>query len=143
MKIPSLFKISLFFLILIFAGCTHNGGPSGPLYGRWHLERIEGENMAEPAQSGEIFWAFQSGMIQIQRDNGNHSVSTIYGSYRLVDDTMFIDFPEEKFVPFTEVGLGRENILQVLKLTRSEFILLYNPDPSDPSVSLTYYLKKW
>ena len=136
----------IFALLLICIGtaCTHNGGPSGPLYGRWHLERIEADGMEAPEQAGDIYWAFQTGLVQMQRDNGHHSVTTIIGTFRLDDNTMFIDFPKESFVPFPQLGLGRENILQVLKLTRSEFILLYHPDPSDdPEASLTYYLRKW
>ena len=121
--------------------CTHNGGPSGPLYGRWILKNIEAEGMEAPAQTGQIYWSFQHGVIEMQRDNGNFSVSTRYGNFRLDDNTLFLDFPEEHEEPvFPETGLALENRLQVLKLTGKEMVLLYQPRQD---ASLTYYFRKW
>ncbi len=137
-------KILLAALLILIAGaCTHNGGPSGPLYGRWHLQRIEADNMTVPAQNGEIYWAFQNGMIQMLLDRGGHSVSQTYGAYRLDDNTLFLNFSEERYAPFSELGLARQSELQVLKLTGKEFTLLYTPDPTLPDATLTYYLRKW
>lgn len=134
--------IILTFICLLFisTGCTQNGGHIGKIFGRWHLERIEAENMEAPQQRGDIYWAFQGNMFQMQRHNELHSYSTTYGTYRLEDNTLFLDFPQDDKPPFEQTGLGRENILQVLKLTHSEFVLLYNPTPD---TSLTYYLRKW
>lgn len=130
----------LFMLAIIAGGCTQNGGHIGKIFGRWQLERIEADNMEAPEQHGTIFWAFQEDMIKMQRDDGNHEFSFRFGTYRLEDNTLFLDFPEKGNAPFKETGLGLENELQVLKLTHAEFILLYHPEPD---ASLTYYFKKW
>lgn len=127
-------------IITVLTGCTHNSGPAGPLYGRWHLERIEADNMVAPSHDEDIYMAFQGQTVQLQRDNGNHSVSTAFGKYRLEDNTLFLQFPEADQPPFAKTGFSRENIMQVLKLTHKDLILLYNPEADK---SLTYYFRKW
>ena len=135
-------KIFLCLSLLIFmvVSCTHNGGPSGDLYGRWYLERIEAQNMEVPDQHGDLFWAFQKNVVQIQRENGFHSVSRIYGTFRRDDDFLFLDFPVEKDSPFPETGLGRENTLKILKMTGKKMELIYYPMED---CSLMYYFRKW
>lgn len=136
--------LTILLLLIVSAGCTQNGGHIGKLFGRWHLERIEGDNMEAPEQTGNIYWSFQSDMILLQRENGEIDFSRVYGTYRLEDNTLFLDFPEKDKTPmFKQLGLPKipcKCEMQVLKLTHSEFILIYNPTPD---TSLTYYLKKW
>lgn len=127
-------------LMVIIGSCTHNGGPSGHLYGRWLLERIVAENMEAPVQSGDLYWAFQKDVVQIQRDNGFHSVSRIYGTFRKTDDFLYLDFPVEGNPPFPETGLTRQNKLQIMKMTAHEMELIYHPRDDE---SLIYYFKKW
>ncbi len=136
------YQIFLFLacLILAFGSCTHNGGPSGDLYGRWVLERIDGENMEVPTQHGNLFWAFQKNVIQIQRDNGFHSISRIYGTFRQDDDFLYLDFPVEEDSPFPETGLGRQNKLKIQKMTGKQMVLIYHPEED---ASLIYYFRKW
>ncbi len=140
-----LYNLLILTILLTLGACTNNGGPDGPLYGRWHLERIEADNMDTPAQAGEIFLSFQSNTVMLQRDNGkNHSVSSVFGNFRLEDNTLFLDFPEENQPPFPQTGLGRQNMLQILKITHRDLTLLYVPDAGDaPGATLTYYFKKW
>lgn len=127
-------------LSLIVSSCTQNGGYIGDLFGRWHLVEIEANNMEAPAQAGEIYWAFQGDMFQMQLDRGEHSVSTTYGLYTLEDDILTLKFPEEGYPPFPQTGLARENRLEVLKLNHGEMILVYHPADD---ATLTYYLRKW
>lgn len=127
-------------LLALAGGCTQNGGHIGKLFGRWHLERIEANDMEAPVQTGEMFWAFQSDLCQMMIDRGEHTFSETFALYTLDDNTMRLNFAEERYKPFPETGLARENSLQVLKLTGKEMILLYHPTPES---SLTYYLRKW
>lgn len=140
MKKSQIFLL-LYCLILIIGGCTHNGGPSGDLYGRWLLERIDGENMEVPTQRGDLYWAFQKNVVQIQRDNGFHSMSRIYGTFRKDEEFLYLDFPiEEEDSPFAETGLGRQNKLQIQKMTSKEMVLIYRLETDK---SLIYYFRKW
>lgn len=138
-RIYTLF-LSILGLLLFVGGCTQNGGNIGVLFGRWYLESIDADNTAAPNRHGEIFWAFQEDMIQMQLDNGMHSVSRTYGLYRIADDVLYLDFPEENEPPFAETGLKRQSSLQILKMTKKEMVLQYRLDSES---SLTYYLKKW
>lgn len=132
-------------LVIILSACTQNGGPSGPLYGRWHLEHIDADDIADPNPDGnEIFWSFQTGMIQMQVKVAEHTFNTKYGSFRLDDNTLFLEFPDAtNNAPQPQTGLSLENTLQVLRLTHKEMTLLYHPDPANPEASLTYYFRKW
>ncbi len=144
MKKTYSYLLSLIALIALCA-CTHNGGPSGPLYGRWHLDHIEADNMADPnPDNNEIFWSFQSEMIFVQVKVGDHDFNKQYGSFRMDDNTLFVEFTGGKnSEPQSQTGLTLENELQVLKLSHSEMILLSHPDLSNPDATLTYYFRKW
>ena len=128
----------MIFITCLSTACTHFQGPSGDLYGRWHLERIEADNMEAPQQSGDLYWSFQTQVIYMQCDKGEHEFAQAYGIFRLEDNTLFLDFPENT-PALAQTGLGRQNTLQVLKITGKELTLLYNPTPDS---SLTYYLRK-
>ena len=68
-------KYLIFTLAAILAmtsSCTQNGGHIGDIFGRWHLLRIEADNMEAPAQNGDLFWAFQGDMFEMQLSHGNH-----------------------------------------------------------------------
>lgn len=127
-------------IVLITLACTHTGGPDGKLYGRWHLTRIEGEGISASTPTRNMYWSFQSNMIMMQQETGNHEYNTSFGIFRLDDNTLFLDFPEEKKPPLADSRLKRENILQILRMTHSEMTLLYHPSPE---ATLTYYFHKW
>ncbi|MDE5551849.1 MAG: lipocalin-like domain-containing protein [Muribaculaceae bacterium] len=131
--------LSLTIAVLTLA-CTHTGGPDGKLYGRWHLIRIEAEGTDASTPTRNMYWAFQSNMIMMQQERGDHEFNTSYGIFRLDDDTLFLNFPEAKMPPLAESKLKRESILQVLRMTHSEMTLLYN---LAPEVTITYYFRKW
>lgn len=127
-------------ILLSTTSCTQNGGHIGALFGRWTLVRIEADNMEAPEQTGDIFWAFQGEMFQMQLVTSPHAVQTTYGVYTHEDNILTLDFPEKRFAPFPQTGLARENRLEVLRLTYGEMVVLYHPTPE---TSLTYYLRKW
>ena len=133
--------ILLFFcLLLAQAGCVQNGGNIGKIFGKWVLLKIEGDNTAPPAQKGVIYFSFQKDVIQLQQDNGLHSISEAYGLFRINDNILYLDFPEEDKLPFPETGLEEKCSLQILKLTNKEMELMYHTSPDE---SLIYYLRKW
>lgn len=127
-------------LTLFITACTHNGGPDGKLYGRWHLTLMEGDGIDVETPTRNMYWAFQADMILMQQETANHEYYSSYGIFRLDDNTLFLDFPEAKIPPLSESRLKRENILQVLKMTHSEMTLLYHPTADS---SITYYFRKW
>ena len=136
------FLLTLLFLSLLMTlgSCTQNGGYIGDIFGRWHLTRIEGENIEPPIQHGDIFWAFQTDVIKMQRDNGLHSFSVAFGMFKIDGDMLYLDFPEEGQPPFAETGLDRVSELHIRKMTNKEMVLLYNPLPDE---CLIYYFRKW
>lgn len=127
-------------ILILLSDCTQNGGYIGNIFGRWHLERIEADNIEAPVEGGEIYWSFQSDVIKMQRDDGEHYFSVVFGIYRLDNNTLYLNFPEKDGAPFPQTGFPRECKLDVLKLTRSEFILQYHTTKDS---FLTYYFRKW
>lgn len=126
--------------MLFMSSCTQNGGHIGAIFGRWHLVSIEADNMEAPELTDDIYWAFQSDVVQMQMTRDHHEVSQIFGVFTLDDEILTLRFPEERYKPFAQTGLSRDNRLEVLKLTYSEMRLLYRPSEE---ATLTYYLKKW
>lgn len=134
-------NLLLFFCLLLAQGsCVQNGGNIGNVFGKWVLVKIEGDNTDPPAQTGDIYFSFQKDVIQLQRDNGHHSISEAYGLFRIDENILYLDFPEEDKLPFPETGFEKKCSLQILKLTSKEMELIYHISPDK---SLIYYLKKW
>lgn len=128
-------------MMLALCSCTHNGGPSGNLYGRWYLERIDGKNVEVPTQNGDLYWSFQKDVILMQKDNGFHSVFQRFGLFLVEEDYLYLNFPDEEAPPFPETGLKvGENKLQIQKMTGKEMELIYHPKSDE---SLIYFLRKW
>ncbi len=140
MKKTILMLLVLFSLQISLDSCVQNGGHIGTIFGRWCLVEIEAENEQPPVLRGDVFWAFQSDVIQMQRDNGYHSFSVTYGVFRIDGEMLYLDFPEENLPPFEETGLQRECELQILKMTHKEMVLKYHTGQDS---SLIYYLRKW
>lgn len=138
MKTIRLYILPLIILTcLLGAGCTHNNGDIGPLFGRWKL--IEASGLPQSAPEG-IFWAFQSSVIQMQRNGAYGEESTVYGKWQLDRQELRLDFPDEDYAPLPELDLPRQCSLRVEHLSRSEMKLTYtNPDGGRQ----TYTLKKW
>lgn len=140
MKKSSPLFLVVYALLIFFSGCTQNGGTIGDIFGRWNLVEIEGENVTVPEKNGDIFFAFQSDIVMLQRDNGYHEFRFTYGSFQIDDNILRMDFPEENAAPFSETLLPRSCALQIRKLTRKEMILEYHKSSEE---NLIYYLKKW
>lgn len=134
-------NISLLLLILLaHSSCLQNGGNIGDIFGKWVLVRIDGDNIKPPVQNGDIFLSFQKDVVKMQIDRGNHAFSDIFGSFRMDDGFLYLNFPEDNMPPFQETGFDRNCKLQILKLTSKEMELRYQISTDQ---SLIYYLKKW
>ncbi|MCM1291202.1 MAG: lipocalin-like domain-containing protein [Prevotella sp.] len=142
MKTKHLYIIS-FILITILTGslgCTQNNGHIGPIFGRWNLKSIETVNYTEIKWENDIFWAFQNDVIQISHIFPEEQGFTTYGSFRLMDDTLFLDFSDPRYPIYNLLKLPSQCQLQVLKLTGNTLVLQYNPTEDS---SITYTFHKW
>lgn len=70
-------RLFLLPLLLLAAGCTQNDGDIGRWFGFWRLESITVDSTTDDAYQGNITWAFQADIIEIDimlpghvRDNG-------------------------------------------------------------------------
>ncbi len=127
--------ISLGLIFLTLISCTHNNGGEPRLYGQWKLQRIVRDGVTDPSYDGGIFWKFQNKTIEMQEMLPNHETYMTFGNFRLADETLFFDFPDEDRAPL--LGLPRTCEMGVVKLSGSEMVLTYgNP-------ATIFYFKKW
>lgn len=141
MKKSNIFSILTACILIVMGSCIHNGGAAGGLFGKWHLVRIDGINIAPPdIDNTEIYFSFQKDVMMLQRDKGFHEFSVSYATFQVSDNHLLLNFPPEYPAPFEETGLARQSDLTILKHTGKELELRYNPSPDE---SLIYYLEKW
>lgn len=127
-------------VILIITACTHNNGDIGPLFGNWKLDKAEYLSMQPLEIDRPMFWAFQNTTFRcIYQDNPPEGTIT-YGNFRLDDNTLFLNFPDEGYPPPQELRIPAESEWQVLRLTHSDLTVRYSPSPGS---SVTLYFKKW
>lgn len=129
-------------MLMLSLGCTRNNGDIGPIFGRWVLESAVATGTKQPEWTGDLFWAFQNDVIQMshtERGTGTDSEAT-YGHFRLVDDTLFIDFPDPLFPVNSLFLLPNEATLQVLELKSGRLVVEYNPTPDS---AITYTFQRW
>lgn len=127
-------------VMLIFTACTHNNGDIGPLFGNWKLDKAEYLFMQPLEIDRPMFWAFQNTTFRcIYQDNPPEGIIT-YGNFRLNDNTLFLNFPDEGYPPPQELRIPAESEWQVLSLTHSVLTVRYSPFPGS---YVTLYFKKW
>jgi hypothetical protein len=134
-----LFIVSCMIALFGLTECTTNNGDIGPIRGKWKVVNIVCQDTESEDYQGNIFWNFQSTTICMQEVVGNE-VYEVYGNFRVDDNTLFLDFPDEKYEPYADLGLPRQCELQILQLKGSEMTCVYH---STDSSSITYSLKKW
>ncbi len=130
------------FLVMVISGiaCTRNNGDIGPIFGRWILESADCRNCPQITWEGDLFLAFQNDVVQMtQTFNDNYSEST-FGSFRLTDNTMFIDFKSPLYPVNPAFGIPAQAELQLLELTGNKLVIEYNPTEDS---SITYTFHKW
>lgn len=147
--------VALWALALALAGCTHNNGDIGDLFGTWKLEKMMIDGDIDTDYDGDIVWKFQSSIIEMQQVDGiYHETFNSFGTWtRPADGVLKLDFTHtdtdhpspgfDKYSPLQSTRLPRAQVIEldVLELNGSKMRLRY----IDASASMTieYYFKKW
>lgn len=141
--------ILLIFSILLFTACTRNNGNIGKQFGQWKVTDITKNGEPVTDYSGNMFWSFQNTTIEMKYLEDNHTYLDTFGNYRIMDETLFITFPDENRPPLPGLGLkaGVENEIQIVKLTGSEMVLAYTVSAENVNegvgANMILHLKKW
>ncbi|MBQ4344614.1 MAG: lipocalin-like domain-containing protein [Muribaculaceae bacterium] len=140
----------LLVIFIILPSCTRNDGNIGDYFGRWKLEKITLDGDVRVYKYNNIFWSFQSSIIEMDEVNElYHSKISHYGSWFVEDDSLVLDFGhcdndsepgKNEYAPisgmFLENGI---NMLDVILLSGSEMHLRYDKG----EYVVDYYLIKW
>lgn len=146
--------IAILALTAIAGSCTHNNGDIGPWFGEWKLTAIEIDGTPDAAYKENIFWAFQTSVIEmIQVDPVTANVSNYgqrWGTWSQDGNTLTLNFTHHddsaaegsgKYTPYPATHLpGGVSKLDIIKLSGSEIKLSYTAE--DGKV-YRYSLKKW
>lgn len=138
----------------ISGSCTHNNGDIGPWFGEWKLTSIEIDGTPDAAYKGNIFWAFQTSVIEmIQVEPVTPDVSDYgqrWGTWSQEENTLTLNFTHHddnaaegsgKYTPYPATHLpGGVSKLGIIKLSGSEIKLSYT---ANDGKTYTYSLKKW
>ncbi len=128
-------------------GCTRNDGNIGKQFGQWKVISITVDGKDDIAYQGNIFWSFQNSTIEMKRVEANHDAYATFGNYRIMDETLFVTFPDDARPPMGGFGLKAsvENELHILRMTGSEMILAYESTTLIPGTTsnMTVRLRKW
>ena len=129
--------ISVIAILLMTCACTRNDGNIGYLFGQWKLVSMTTDGVDIPNYKGNVYWSFQNTTIEMKVVIETGEVYQTFGNFKEMDNTLFLNFPDEDFPPRPITGLPRECELQVIKLTGGEMILSYG----DPATIYTF--RKW
>ena len=162
MKRPAILPIIIATLALL-TGCAHNDGDIGPLYGWWHLDTLTTARANDPATGApgdiehteypdSIFWAFQSGIIEMERLLPHHSVDRRWGTWTRGNGRLMLDFTHSdpanppgtgRFEPLPELHLPSNTLidLKIEQLTDHDMVVSY-ADPAATTLYI-YYFSKW
>lgn len=137
------FPLAATILLVLLAACTHNNGDIGRIGGNWQLTSIdtdvpEFENLLD--DDGTYYWSFQNTTIEMYYVDKHHGVDRHFGNFRLTDNTLFLDYPDEGWTGAPLLRLPRHCELQVLKLTSYSMILMYQPELDKQVV---FNFRKW
>lgn len=128
--------------IPVLCGCTHNNGDIGSLFGIWKVTEVKIDNGTDEEYEGTMFWSFQSSTIRMTYIRPYHDRDEVYGTWRLDDNTLFLDFPDEQYAPLPSSYLPRTSELQVLKMSDKKITLMYT-EQNEGYRQIIYELKKW
>lgn len=128
--------IAILLSVFALAGCTRNNGNIGKQFGQWKLVSITTEGVDMPGYHGNIFWSFQGSTIETKAVADNNAVYQSFGNYHIVDNTLFLSFPDKDFAPRPST-IPREAEMQIIKLTGGTMVLSYG----EPATIYTFH--KW
>ncbi len=129
-KLASILAITLTLLCC----CTRNDGDIGPLFGFWQMEEreVEGIDLSElqeplpPEQ--ELFWVFQSSVIEMKHVISTSRYVSIYGNWELDGKEMRLDFPDSQQPVLEEFLLPRHCTVEVLALDGKTLEIAWRPE---------------
>lgn len=127
-------------LLWILPSCTHNNGDIGPVFGNWKLVRTQMSGETEMKIDHPMFWSFQNTTFRCIYKDSEPEGSTTYGNFRIDDNTLFLDFPDENYPPPAALHLPSHSEWQILKLTHGELTVRYDRTPDSSAI---LYFKKW
>ena len=154
MKIFIQIAIALVLLGLL-AGCTQNDEWIGNRFGQWKLTEITIDGEPDASYQGNVFWAFQTGIIQMKRmrDNGAGlpGVTESFGGCREEGNTLILDYRNtdsehfddlQYYSPLPEMLMPDNSVitLKILTLTGSRMVVEYTDADGR---EIVYYLTKW
>lgn len=133
----SLYIFLLFGLTMLLNACTHNDGNIGAQFGQWQLIGAERDGVSIHDWEGEIYWSFQNSTIEMKRVSPDHTAVQTFGNYRIEDETLYLDFPDEARPPLPEFHMPRQAEMQIVRLRGGEMILAYG------APATLYTFRKW
>lgn len=143
----AIISVAALLLIILVGGCTRNDGNIGKQFGQWKVTSITIDGEPDKSYQGNMFWSFQNSTVEMKYVEANHTTTTTFGNYRIMDETLFISFPDEARPPLAVPGLKVENEIQIVRLTGSRMTLAYNADPEDvnqgTAATVVLELQKW
>ncbi len=139
------FSIFVILLTSILAGCTHNDGDIGPLFGSWQLESIEVDGTVDSSYPGNVFWGFQSSIIRMAVVNEHHEHVDYWGTWKLTNNILMFDYTHShaemppgtgdyRFPPSIHLPENGVVSLSVLTLKGSTLTLQYKTTDGTPIV---------
>lgn len=131
------YTLLLLCCIAALAGCTRNNGGEADFYGQWHLMSMEREGKDVAGYDGNVYWSFQSSTIDMKEVLPHNAPRSNYGNYRVIDETLYIDFSCPDFMPPAILGLPRQAELQIIELSGGRMTLAYG------SPATVYRFKRW
>lgn len=132
-------------LWLILAGCTHNDGDIGPLFGSWSLRAIDIDGKPDPDfVEDATFFAFQSDVIEVSFIDMHHNKRVRRGTWLRDDDMLILDFShhDDKYPPSTNTYAPPEWIHITKPITRMKILRLSGKEMVLSTDSYTYSLRK-
>lgn len=137
------------FILSIFSSCQNNGN-IGDWYGMWKLQSITIDGVDDPEYEPNVFWKFQTGVIQMVRYSET-SGSTGTGTWKEKNGILELTYeysdnsnPEasRKYSTLSGMHLPATGVipLEITKKPSSSMILTYR---AEDGTNYVYTFKKW
>ena len=146
-------RLIIYYLLTIFSlaflpSCQNNGD-IGPWYGMWKLTSLTINGEEDPAYDGNVFWKFQTGVVQMIRYYNNAGTCT--GTWKEKSGTLELTYvysddanveASKKYSTLDGMHLPATGVipLEIVKRPSSKMVLKYR---SEEGVTYVYTFKKW
>ena len=148
MKRIIIYSLLTIFSLTFLPSCQNNGD-IGPWYGMWKLTSLTIDGEEDPAYEGNVFWKFQTGVVQMIRYYNSSSTRT--GTWKEKSGTLELtyvysddanDEASKKYSTLTGMHLPATGVipLEIGKRPSSKMVL---KSRSEEGVTYVYTFKKW